>query len=291
MILSKINGGLSTLHNSTNEYQKVVVSNNISCGLFWLGASKMRITRNYQTYKKENVIKRGKVDGFSYNSRRRLMDKLSRVDKAKKPLFVTLTFADEHADNKTVCRHKSIIKAFEMRLYREYPTAGSIWRFEAKDRQSGKYIGEWFPHYHILVWNIEDLFTFRKWVAVNWWDLCGSVSPEHYAAGTSVERIKSIKGVFHYAAKYMAKIANSETAIKPKIWAMPGRVWGVWRLENIPYVKAIMCQLTEEESIKLIRYMRRFARLDSHDYKSLSIFCNPDFWYSRLADILYGIDK
>jgi hypothetical protein len=40
--------------------------------------------------------------------------------------------------------------------------------------------------------------------------------------------------------------------------------------------------VTQEKAVEFIRYMRRFARIRSRDYKSLTITCNPDFWVNRL---------
>jgi len=181
--------------------------------------------------------------------------------------------------------NKRYAKAFYMRLHRAFPRAGWIWRLEYVTRKSGVNVGKYYPHYHLLVWGIgiPDV-DFRAWVAINWYEVCGSVVAKHLNAGTGVERIRDNKGVFIYASKYLAKVNGDQEGLPGK----PGRFWGVVYLENIPFVKAILCELREEEAVKLIRYMRRYARLKSHDYKSLSVFCDVNFWYDNLVKILYN---
>lgn len=277
---SKRDTGLSTLHISTD---KTVTSYVPSHLLAYCGATKLTVKRNFETYKTDYEHIRGNIQGFSKSSRRRLMDKLSRINKTELPVFVTLTFADEHKESGAITRHKGLLKAFRMRLDRKFGSLGAIWRFETVTRKSGLYLGALFPHYHLLVWGITDLVAFRTWVAINWYEVCGSLTPKHLQAGTAVEQIRDVRGTFRYASKYLGKI-NEEYS---KNWHN-GRVWGEWNSENIPYVKAILCQLSEAEAVQLIRYMKRYAKINGRDYKALSIFCDVDFWYNNLTKILYG---
>jgi hypothetical protein len=280
-----LNSGLSTLHNST------VSSVFLSSGLFWCNGSKLKVNRNYVTFKHDYSHKRGKVTGFSYHSRRNMLDKMARIDRHEHPFFVTLTFADEHKDNGTIYKHKDKFRAFRMRLDRRYNADtlhyGAMWRLEFKNRKSGRYVDDLFPHYHLLVWGIDDLYKFRAWVAINWYEVCGEICRNHLDAGTGVERVRNVNGSFAYASKYLGKVDHVQGSQFELIQLHhEGRVWGTWNPENIPFVKGILMQLNEKEAVTLIRYMRRYANLKGYSFNTLSIFCNVNFWFENLPKIL-----
>jgi hypothetical protein len=262
--------GLSTAH---------IRPQNLSCGLFWLNAGKMKVSRNFESPGQKGGGKRGKVRGYSKQSKRKFDGILAEIDRNKQALFNTLTFPDEYFEmtedyKDWKVKLNNLIKRFR----REFPKAGIIWKLELKKRLSGKHINELFPHYHLLTYNVEYQ-KMLAWLAVNWWEVCGKLSDQHLAAGTRVEIAG--KGAARYISKYMGKdieFGNMDT----------GRCWGVINPENIPFVKAILCELTEEEAVKLIRYMRRYARIHGRDMKCLTIFCNPDFWYEKLPEILHS---
>lgn len=263
--------GLSTAHNST-----------LSSALIWAGGSKIKVTRNYVSGSQVGGGRRGVIVGFSQASRRRMMRKLAETAVDKLPVFVTMTFPDEYYDNRLNWKHwKKILRRFEMRFIRAFPKACYLWRVEWKPRLSGKHIGDLFPHFHLLVWGL-DMLLLRSWVARNWWEVAGKLSEDHFKAGTRTEPIYNRRQMFAYISKYMSKVTPEEENIPC------GRVWGVVAVENIPWVKGLLIQLTEQEAIKLIRYLRRYAHLKSRDYKSLTVLVDGNFWYDRLQDILYS---
>jgi hypothetical protein len=261
--------GLLTVHKST-----------LANGQFWVGAGLVKVQRNSdpgQGAGKGGV--RGKIRGFSAASRRRMMYQLAKIDRKELPLWCTLTFPDEFhefIDQPKVW--KVILKRLKMRFKRKYPGAGGFWRLELKDRLSGLYVGEWFPHFHLLIYGIDEL-EFRRWLAVNWWEVCGKLSSDHLGRGTSCERVDSYRKLCSYVSKYMAKVEGGDMEL--------GRVWGVWSVENIPFVKAILVVLDEKEAVQLLRLMRRFARIRSRDYRSLKIMCDAEFWWRNLDKLLY----
>src|ERR1035441_10016234 len=59
---------------------------------------------------------------------------------------------------------------FWKRVQRRFPEAGVIWHRELKDRKSGETAGEWVPHFHELLWNVNRFFPFKEergeWVRV-----------------------------------------------------------------------------------------------------------------------------
>lgn len=104
--------------------------------------------------------KRGKCKGFSFGSRRRMLNKLNTVSVGSPlPYFVTATLPDE-AFNDNVSEFsksaKSWMDVFLKRLARVCPTACGFWRIEWKARLTGLYVGKLFPHFHLLIWGLLE---------------------------------------------------------------------------------------------------------------------------------------
>jgi hypothetical protein len=101
---------------------------------------------------------RGVCKGFSFGSRRRMLDRLNQVSKgADLPDFVTCTYPDQ-AFNDSVTEFakqaKNDMASLVKRLSRVCPSACGFWRIEWKARKSGKHEGKLFPHFHLLVWGL-----------------------------------------------------------------------------------------------------------------------------------------
>lgn len=208
------------------------------------------------------------------------MQKMAKVDKQELPVFVTLTFPDQfYSDRLDAAKVKCILKRFRSRLKRHYAAVGGFWKLEAASRKSGMYVGEVFLHFHMLLWGVKDVLSFRLWVAQAWYEVCGRLSDAHLQAGTSVEKVRSYKGAMFYASKYIAKQGEYEFET--------GRVWGEIEIENIPFVRSITVRLTEREAVCMLRYMRRFARLRGRDYHSLTLFMDAEFWLNNLDRMIY----
>lgn len=104
--------------------------------------------------------KRAKCKGFSFGSRRRLLDRLNQVSVAASlPQFLTNTLPDESFCDDVgefAKRAKGWLDSFEKRLLRVCPGACGFWRIEWKARKSGRYEGKLFPHFHLLVWGLPE---------------------------------------------------------------------------------------------------------------------------------------
>jgi hypothetical protein len=264
--------GLSTCHNCT-----------LSHGLFYVGGQLMKVSRNFPTKEgQEAKSKRKPITEFSKKSRRRMMQMIAKINVDEPAYFGTLTLPDEFHDLCPVNKGNQA-KRFERnlreRIRRKFPKISYFQRIEFMPRKSGKYPGVLFPHFHLMIYNIEDFHNFRSWLTVNWYQVCGKISSDHLKAGISLEKMRSAKGAMHYMSKYLAKDAE--------YFEPCGRVWLVHNAENLPFVKGILMLLSEQEAVILIRYMRRFIRRQGHDYKSLTIFTNVDFWWRRLPEILH----
>lgn len=102
---------------------------------------------------------RGKCKGFSFGSRRRMLDRLNSVSVgASLPYFVTATLPDDVFDDDVASFAKSAkawLDVFTKRLLRVCPSAAGFWRIEWQSRKSGVHEGKLFPHFHLLVWGLS----------------------------------------------------------------------------------------------------------------------------------------
>jgi len=104
--------------------------------------------------------KRGVCKGFSFGSRRRMLDRLNQVSVASDlPDFVTLTLPDNCFED-DVSKFAKIAKlhldVLVKRLRRACPSACGFWRIEWKARKTGAHEGKLFPHFHLLVWGLPQ---------------------------------------------------------------------------------------------------------------------------------------
>lgn len=196
--------------------------------------------------------KRGKVKGFSFASRRRLMQTIARIRlDASLPMFVTLTYPNEFPSPMESKKHLDI---FIKRLLRKFPEIGIIWKLEPQERGA--------PHYHFLAWGVSehDLFLFT---VSAWYEIAGAGDNNHLAFHMGglgnkpcVQEVYSREGVMRYASKYLGK--TFEVAGWNEVY--PGRFWAVVQKENIPFGEEMIMYITEKDAHLWKRYQRRFAR-------------------------------
>lgn len=199
---------------------------------------------------------RGEVTGFSSASRRRLMRLVASLERDARPIFVTLTYPDVFPAD--LDRWKRDIDVFGKRLARKSTQAGFLWRLEFKERKSGASAGMLAPHFHLLVYgaSYRDLIA---WIPRTWWEVVGSGNSKHFRAGTRVEHIYSWGGIMRYVGKYIAKEEDY-----PPGWK--GRVWGVVGRANLPWAVKVVINLTEDESIKLVRLGRKMIGVKGRSF-------------------------
>ena len=105
---------------------------------------------------------RGKCKGFSFGSRRRLLDRLNTISVAAElPAFITMTLPDDvfRDDVSEFAKEaKRWLDVWCKRLLRVEPTACGVWRIEWKGRKSGAYEGKLFPHFHLLLWGLPKRY-------------------------------------------------------------------------------------------------------------------------------------
>ncbi len=265
--------GLSSGHNSTQRPHTAKAE--------WTpGGSHNRICYGKIHPPKGSGGSRGKVVEFSRKSRKRLLDTLNGINKdlASKPLFLTLTYSDKCAWQDGAIGKKHL-EAFQKRLFRRWGKFPVVWKLEVKDRKSGVNVGAIVPHFHLLAFANLPLDEFRSWLSVAWYEVVGSGDPEHFAAGTAAEQVRSWNGVHAYAAKYMGKL---EKLIGSS--GNLGRVWGIWNKKLLP-IGTEAATMTIEDGVRARRVLARWSgrSLRSRsDLKNFSCYA-PASLLARLA--------
>jgi len=241
----------------------------------WNAGASLLSVKNGQISEAVGGGVRGKVKGFSRGSRRRLMQTIARIRKdADLPNFITLTYPERFPTPK---ESKRDLRAFCKRLERMFPDIGYIWKLEPQERGA--------PHYHMLTWgaSTEELLRF---VAPAWFEIAGQGDYKHLLfhlgafAGSKpcVSQVRSFRGVWSYASKYLGKTFEVAGWDEQET----GRFWGVANRGKIPFGESMVMFITSKDAHEWMRYQRRFARLKSRDYKSITIFCTADQWVNRV---------
>lgn len=134
-----------------------------------------------------NTSKRGKVNGFSDKSRKRILELIATMNykaMAKKawPLFITLTYPKTWPTMEESKRH---LKNFIQRMRNRFKGFTAIWKLEFQKRGA--------PHYHFVVFGLS--YWNKEEVRSVWSEIIGEV------ARTNIQKAKSQKGALCYATK------------------------------------------------------------------------------------------
>jgi len=178
--------------------------------------------------------RRGVVQSFSAQSRKRLLQLFASVDESavkEKCVFITLTYpytwptdpANWHAD----------LEAMLERFRRKYPNMAIIWRMELQDRGA--------PHFHLLCFGYR--FVPWQWVKQAWYSIAHDGDVNQGERATDVEKIGSWRKGISYVSKYMSKAATD---------ALPldcGRLWGCHNEQYLP-------KTLQEYSLTEVQYHR-----------------------------------
>jgi len=209
--------------------------------------------------------RRGVIQGFSTDSRRRMLLRLQQTDwSAGAVFFVTLTFADDAGAFDDWSHWKYELKKWRQRLTYQYGErlSGAIWKLELAPRKSGENVGRIAPHFHLaLFWKDAkgpNMASFRRWCWSAWHSRIDAVRARNTEG---IERGKLLS----YLAKYMGKLWTlGETGVgmgrtkRGHVFDKAtgelfdtGRVWGTWGQPPTSQVAEI--ELTEAAYIELTR--------------------------------------
>lgn len=242
-------------------------------------------------------LKRGIIQDFSRESRRRLQRFLASMDRdvVGLPTFITVTYPGEwQHDWKEWKRHlDNLNRAFRY----HYPKCFGVWRLEFQKRGA--------PHFHFLVWNgpkLQDVLEvysqklqrtvwignpsnkenqkLYEWLSRTWYKIVGSGDKRHLAAGTRIEPVQSWNGVVYYTSKYLAKLPDGNYAPQQEQdeqgFDIPGtgyagRYWGIINKSLFP-IEKYEFPLTEEQFRKIKRPLIR--KLEKQLGKAITVY--PD---------------
>lgn len=247
--------------------------------------------------------KRKNVSTFSAASRKRLLEKLARLDPAKSefpPSFIALTYPKQFPDPMTAKRH---LQTFWKRLRRVCPEGSAVWRLEFQERGA--------PHFHLIYFGpFIGKYLLQKW----WGEVIGFDRPF-----TRIEALRNWRQTLAYAAKYLAKVPERPTECAVAGGTAEGgagaardsgfnyvtyltgddeglgRVWGVFDRKNLPWGERQEVELAVGRG----RWLHRLKRAMRHEWKGVNrrefdgatLFReNPEPWL-RLAVIEQGEER
>jgi hypothetical protein len=210
---------------------------------------------------------RGRITGFSRQSRGRFMHQLAEINRKKydahQVLFLTLTYhknwsqdpADQYAD----------LRKWFKRMKRRWPGIVLQWRKEWQARLA--------PHFHLLVYTPREAIPQdgTSWTFVNdateaWIEVARRPGDsEHHMFRYSVDAcvVASWGGVLAYASKSAEYLSKSD-AVQPLDedgQPLPtGRLWGTLGDKKTLPVSFDVHQITKEDYLRFRRVFRRLAR-------------------------------
>lgn len=163
--------------------------------------------------------KRSEIEGFSRESRKRLIEELHK-QKFDKMTFITLTYPEKYPRDWKA--YKKNLQAFRVRLERKFGKVRIIWRLEYQKRGA--------PHYHLILF--DPPWVDKAWVSKAWYEVVKSGDERHLAAGTNVLAFSAVED-FRVISAYVAKYAAKETRQVAKVdYGKTGRHWGKWNIKK-----------------------------------------------------------
>ena len=213
MIIEQIENVEKEFHGAPYDYQSDTHHN---IGVYIRSSGHLlTISRRTKSKTRNKIIPadRKEVRDFSASSACR-MRKFLRESVAKYDVMVTLTYPGQYGFDPE--RAKRDLKVFMQRLRRRCfrsDSSSAFWFMEFQDRGS--------IHFHIFT----NFYVPKEWLALNWYEVCGTEDKRHLRAGTRVEAIRSGRhGISAYATKYASK---QQQKLVPEGISSPGRYWGV----------------------------------------------------------------
>lgn len=197
---------------------------------------------------------KGRITGFSRQSRIRFLSYLNSIDWTKSPetAFLTLTYPDsiDVSKRRTRRNHRNL---FFKRMEREAGRAiSAIWRQEWVVRKSGKFTGHHRPHYHLMVFGEVNIT--KEQVLFAWQRAINYDEPN---LQVDIKNVTGEQGAIRYIAKYVAKNDYLDIGSYLDKGFEMGRFWGVVKPAGIPRHPVEVIELSSwrqlERIVKLAR--------------------------------------
>lgn len=191
--------------------------------------------------------KRDKISSFSAKSRLNMRRALGRLltSALLESSSITLTYPSEFPAASQPEIYKAHLKRFNQQLKREFG-ASVVWKLEFQKRGAA--------HYHLLVFGLPDGSI--EWVSETWYRIVGSEDPLHLAAGTKLERIRTLNGAVAYMSKYISKGDQEAGGVHT------GRYWGLFNRGALPMAERSHILVSNLDAHRLRRIMRKKIRSD-----------------------------
>ena len=196
---------------------------------------------------------RGKVEGFSRESRRNLLRRIASINRTAfrayrgRIMSATLTYPSEYPKDPMLCKRH--LEALRKRLTRRFGPFSGFWRLGIQERGAS--------HFHLLLFvppSLGKVKELRRFVSRSWYEICGEVSEGHLQAGTRVEEVRNWRTATSYMERYVAKPERFPEGVET------GRVWGAWNEEMLP-VRWETTKVSLKDAYRIRRIYRRLARL------------------------------
>lgn len=236
---------------------------------------------------------RGKIEGFSFRSQKRLREKHNNLDKVrlnpKSSVLITLTYPSTHITLKNGKRVR--VEDIDKKIYKKHMNnfitqlKNYMWkehrnnyffgftRFEFQKRQGG--IG----HYHLLLYCMKKVD--KMWLSKTWCRIVGG-DEKHLKYGTRIERPRNWDGVGQYVSKIMSYITkdhgitlNKSTGEIQELRPI-GKHWTVIRQEKMNTfinMKTVECVKKTYHGLKRLSFKtvensirKKYQELDENGY-------------------------
>ena len=242
---------------------------------------------------KERDWVRGKIEGFSFRSQKRLREKCNDLDKVrlnpKSTVLITLTYPSTHItlkngkrvrvediDKKIVKKHmNNFITQLKNHMWKEHRNNYffGFTRLEFQERQGG------VPHQHLLLYCMKKVDM--DWLSETWNRIVGG-DEKHLKYGTRVERPRKWDRVNQYVCKVMSYITkdhgftlNKSTGEIKELRPM-GRHWTVIRqnkMNTFINKKTVECSKKTYHGLKRLSFKtvensirKKYQELDENGY-------------------------
>lgn len=174
--------------------------------------------------------KRGTIKDLSPGARLRMMKEFHRIDFENHcaPLFMTLTYPDEVSSPDLDARnlHRQHMARHLERITKKHVPAA--WRVEWQDRKSGNKLGQYYPHYHWLIFG----HSFIAWQDVRkaW---AKTIGHDGYLR-TDIQQVNKMSAIQMYMAKYISKDCCPPSLVIAAYDTRIGKQYGWLRRDEIP---------------------------------------------------------
>lgn len=193
--------------------------------------------------------RRGRITTFSRASHLRMLKTTATINwrKAKKGLFVTLTFPDGTWPQTKGQRMRALWQWFRQVENLLGKKVSALWRLEWKKRKTGAYKDQYLPHFHLIVFGASYI---RKEDIRKFW--ANALRYEGPLA-TDVQRLENKRHHAVYIAKYVAKVPDLTALDYVAYSRIDGRHWGYYRRPLLPRYESMYFTDISLANVKTLR--------------------------------------